>query len=247
MAAPQSTGTALLLASGIVLLAALLIKFLFEQFAANVLSLINISYFDIMYPFYMANVFVGLLPVIGFILMALAGFSLARKLKQFPATKTWPLLVGIGALIGAVAWLISAVGNSYLYSLLVYNLTSQNLEAALLTKILYIGFCVLAFCAAVILFIAALRAKSPSNKPAIAGIVAAILLALYPIISLLFNYVIYPALFSSWLASGANYDALSIAITLGTSLLFIPLLAFAIFQIIFFSKIAKQLRLSSVR
>jgi len=190
---------------------------------------------------YLTTFVTRLFSVLAFVLMAVAGFSLAAKLKQVQANRTWAILIGWGALFGVVSRLFAAINNGIIAPLLSDMYIPRPL-ISLLQNSFETLFNLATLSVAVLFLIAAINVKKTVPKTTAMGVTAAILLAITIIAPRLFFSSLYSLANSLTIESGMSYQMFDFAMFLVQLLFFFPLIFFAIFLTIFFARITKQLR-----
>ena len=236
-ATAQPINAKLLSVSGIALIATLLVKFL-VSYLLNFLASILYSYGLV---YFLALLF-GLLPVAAFVLMGVAGLSLASKLKRIRANGLWALLTGVGAFLGAFAWFVTAINNGYLSSVLVQDAGLSYTDISVFLDLAYVLFLLPALAAAVLFLLAAINAKRPLAQSTLSGTVAAILLGIYVVGGFIVHRLVAPFIISTWIGSGSDISVLTFIFGVMDVFVLLPLIAFAVCQTIFLNGAAKQLR-----
>jgi len=227
----------MLTTSAIALAAALLIDFFVTHFALSLL----IAYLPMAFC-YVASVLVGLFPVIAFVFVGLVGFMLSSRLRQTGIAGNWAQFIGVGASIGAFAWIIEAFNNGYFFSFVTQMLWFDYRLVSMISNALRIVWALLALAAAVFFFLAAIQTKKSLAVSNTAGAIAAILLGVYALGSILYTFVIASLIGSLMYNLGAGFDLIPAVFRFLSTLLFLPLLGFSIFQTVFSMGIVKQLR-----
>ena len=233
--ATQTINASLLKISGIILVATLSITFIFsliQSFLGGVMGY-GVSYF--------LGLFIGLFTVAAFIIMGIAAFSLSSKLKKAHSKGTWSLLIGIAALLCALAWADSAVfnGSFSLYVGLRYAISYSTMNVMIAALALLSLFFKLV--AATLFILAAVSAKKSLQRSFGPGVIGPILLMVSVVASYLFNIVIFPRLLLPTLYASVSVTTISMISVVINALFTFLVIAFAVCQMIFYAAAAKQL------
>jgi hypothetical protein len=231
----QTVNASLLRISSIILVATLSITLLFSFVSSFLSGAIGYRFI------YFLILFIGSLTVTAFIIMGVAAFSLSSKLKKANTKGTWSLLIGIAALLCALAWAGPAVfnGSFSFYVGLKYEISYSTLNAIVVVIALLSLFLKLA--AATLFILAAVSAKKSLQRSFGPGVIGPILLMVSVVASDLFNIVIFPMALFPALSGSMSITTIGMISVVINAFFTLLVIAFAVCQMLFYAAAAKQL------